>query len=55
MFGVGAREVIIILLIIIVVFGYKKLPEIGQALGKAIKGFKKTIEEDEDSSNKKDK
>lgn len=49
MFGVGMREIIVILLVIILVFGYKKLPEIGQALGKAIKGFKSTVSEDDEN------
>ena len=34
-------EVILIALVIIILFGSKKLPEIGSALGKAIKEFKK--------------
>lgn len=54
MFGIGMKEIIIVLLIVVILFSYKKLPEIGQALGKAIKGFKKTVGDDEDSSNKKE-
>lgn len=54
MFGIGMKEIIIVLLIVVIIFGYKKLPEIGQALGKAIKGFKKNVSDDEDDSNKKD-
>ena len=42
MFGrIGMAELIIILLIILLIFGAAKLPEIGRALGKAIKEFKK--------------
>ena len=37
----GAPELIIILLIILVVFGAAKLPQIGAALGKSIREFKK--------------
>lgn len=47
MFGIGMKELIVILLVVGLVFGYKKLPEIGSALGKAIRGFKKTVSEDE--------
>ena len=38
---IGMPEVILIVLVIIILFGSKKLPEIGSALGKAIKEFKK--------------
>ena len=38
---IGTPEIIIIVLAIIVLFGAKKLPEIGSALGKAIKEFRK--------------
>jgi sec-independent protein translocase protein TatA len=45
MFGLGTQELIIILLIVGVLFGAKKLPELGKGLGQAIKGFKKSIDE----------
>jgi len=38
---IGIPEIILIVLAIIVLFGAKKLPEIGSALGKAIREFKK--------------
>ncbi|HQP10052.1 MAG TPA: twin-arginine translocase TatA/TatE family subunit [Candidatus Omnitrophota bacterium] len=38
---IGASEIILILLVIIILFGAKKLPEIGSALGKAIREFRK--------------
>jgi sec-independent protein translocase protein TatA len=41
MFGFGMPELIIILVIVLVVFGAGKLPEIGSALGKSIKNFKR--------------
>jgi sec-independent protein translocase protein TatA len=41
MFGLGMPELIVILLIVLIVFGAGKLPEIGEGLGKAIRGFKK--------------
>ena len=52
MFGIGMPELIVILVIILLIFGAAKLPEIGKALGKAIKEFKKAgREENEDHSN----
>ncbi len=44
MFGIGMPELIIILVIILVVFGAGRLPEIGSALGKSIKNFKRASE-----------
>ena len=38
---IGVPEIIFIALIIVVLFGAKKLPEIGNALGKAIREFRK--------------
>jgi len=38
---IGALEILFIVLVIIILFGAKKLPEIGKALGKAIREFRK--------------
>lgn len=43
MFGLGWGEVAIILLVIVVIFGPKKLPEIGSSLGKTLRGFKEEM------------
>ena len=40
MFGLGATELGIILVIIVILFGARRLPEIGSGVGKAIKNFK---------------
>ena len=45
---IGMPEVILIALVIVILFGAKKLPEIGSALGKAIREFKKASREVED-------
>ena len=38
---IGMPEIIVILLVVVILFGARKLPEIGSALGKAIREFKK--------------
>jgi sec-independent protein translocase protein TatA len=41
MFGIGMPELIVILVIVLVIFGAGRLPEIGGALGKSIRNFKR--------------
>ncbi len=48
---IGLPEIIIILLILLLLFGAKKLPEIGSAIGKAIKEFRKAGKELEDDTH----
>lgn len=44
MFGtMGISELIIILVIVLIIFGAGKLPQIGEGVGKALKGFKKEV------------
>ena len=43
MFGMGATELAIIAVIVIVLFGARRLPEIGSGVGKAIKNFKEGL------------
>ncbi|GBE01876.1 sec-independent protein translocase protein TatAd [bacterium BMS3Bbin06] len=46
MFGLGMPELIVVLVIALVVFGPSKLPSLGKSIGEAIRGFKKTLEEE---------
>ena len=58
MFGIGMQELLIILVIVLIIFGAGKLPEIGSALGKGIKNFKKSMNENNeiaDQAAKKEK
>ena len=55
MFGIGMPELLIILLIILIIFGVGKLPEIGSALGKGIRNFKKSVNENNEIANKETK
>lgn len=53
MFGLGVPELVIIGVVAVLVFGPKKIPEIGGALGKSLRGFKEEInksQEEEDNN-----
>lgn len=52
MFGLGAQELLIIFGIVVVLFGAKRLPQLGSGVGQGIRNFKKGLssETDEDSS-----
>ncbi|MDP2915222.1 MAG: TatA/E family twin arginine-targeting protein translocase [Candidatus Aminicenantes bacterium] len=46
MFGsLGMPELIVIMVIALLIFGPKKLPEVGRSIGKALREFKKTTED----------
>ena len=47
--GFGIKELVIILVIVILLFGTKKLKNMGTDLGGALKGFKKSMGDDEES------
>lgn len=60
MFGLGFPELIVILIIVVLIFGAGRISEIGGALGKGIKSFKKSVKEPDEidvtpSKNDKDK
>ena len=48
MFSLGAPELLVILIIVLILFGGKRLPEIGRALGKSIREFKSATGTDRD-------
>jgi len=48
MFGsFGWMELLLILIIVLIIFGAGKLPQLGEGVGKAIKGFKRSVNEAE--------
>jgi sec-independent protein translocase protein TatA len=51
MFGLGIQELVIIFLIVMFLFGAKKLPELAEGMGKAIRSFKKATSEDHEIDN----
>jgi len=49
---VGTNEIIIVAVVLLVLFGGKKLPELGQGLGNAIREFKKSLSGEDDKPKK---
>jgi len=55
LFGpVGPTELILIILIVVIIFGARRLPELGKSLGEGIKNFKKSISSREKDSESRD-
>jgi len=53
---IGPMELVLVLLIVVIVFGVGKLPEVGSALGKGIRDFKRGLNgDDEKAEASKDK
>ena len=55
MFGLGGTELLIILGVVLLMFGGRKLPELGRSMGSAITNFKKGLKEEEQSDDKERK
>lgn len=53
MLGLGATEILVILAIAFLLFGAKRLPDIGAGLGKAIRSFNKGLKGEENPEEKK--
>ncbi len=53
---IGPQELLLVLLIVIIIFGARKLPELGKSLGEGIKNFKSSVGgKDKDKEKEKDK
>ncbi len=48
MFGLGTQELLIILVLVMIIFGAGKLPQVGSALGKGLRNFKKGVNDAEE-------
>jgi sec-independent protein translocase protein TatA len=51
MFGLGWTEVGVIAIVVILIFGPKKIPELGSALGKTLRGFKEEMKNPSDETS----
>jgi sec-independent protein translocase protein TatA len=51
--SIGPTELILILLIVIIIFGARKLPDLGKSIGEGIKNFKKSMNTKDDDTPKK--
>lgn len=55
LFGsLGAPEILILVLILVLLFGVRKLPELGKGLGEGIKNFRGAMKEMQEENNNKD-
>jgi sec-independent protein translocase protein TatA len=50
-FGIGPLELVIVLVIILVIFGPKRLPQAGRALGQGLREFKDSVTGKDDDSD----
>lgn len=56
MFGsIGPWQLLIVVILVVLIFGTKKLRNVGGDLGSAVKGFKKALSEDDTKDNQEDK
>jgi sec-independent protein translocase protein TatA len=46
--GFGTTEILVLLLILAVIFGARKLPELGKGIGEGIRNFRKSVKDDPD-------
>ena len=53
--GFGIKELVIVLVIVLLVFGTKRLKSTGSDLGSAIRGFRKSVSEEEEETEQKEK
>ena len=50
-FGVGPLEIVIVLVIVLIIFGPKRLPDLGRSMGKGMREFKESVTGNDDDRN----
>jgi len=55
MFGIGMPELIIVMVLMLVFFGPAKLPQLGSALGGAVRGFRRSVNDEPILVNQKER
>jgi sec-independent protein translocase protein TatA len=53
--NVGPLEIAVVLIIVLIIFGPKRLPELGQSMGRGIREFKASISGDKDEDSPEEK
>ena len=53
--NVGPLEIAVVLVIVLIIFGPKRLPELGQAMGRGIRQFKSSLSGDDDKDSPEEK
>jgi sec-independent protein translocase protein TatA len=53
--NVGPLEIAVVLIIVLIIFGPKRLPELGQSMGRGIREFKNSLSGDKDKDEVEDK
>ena len=51
MFGIGPEKIILLLIVVLLLFGAKRIPEIGSSFGRGIREFKKSIGDSGDAAD----
>jgi sec-independent protein translocase protein TatA len=50
-FGIGTLEIVVILIFALIIFGPKRLPELGRSMGRGIREFKNSVTSDKDDDD----
>jgi sec-independent protein translocase protein TatA len=53
--NVGPLEIAVVLIIVLIIFGPKRLPELGQSMGRGIREFKSSLSGDKDEDSPEEK
>jgi sec-independent protein translocase protein TatA len=53
--NIGPLEIAIVLVIVLIIFGPKRLPELGQSMGRGIREFKNSVTGDKDKDSSEEK